>query len=247
MTDLSGKTALVTGASRGIGRASALALAKAGARVLVHYGRAASEADAVVNQIKSDGGRAHAIAADLATAEGPQKLAFDVRRIVEDRLDVLVANAGVSKLALIEEMTIQDFDRLFAVNVRAPYFLVQQLLPNLRSGSSVVFLSSAAAHAAVSNLSAYAATKGAVETLVRHFAFILGQRGIRVNAVAPGMVETDMSMVKTDAGRQFALSIQALERIAQPDDIADVVTFLASNDARWITGHTLYADGGTRL
>ena len=106
MTDLSGKTALVTGASRGIGRASALALGKAGAHVLVHYSRAASEADAVVDQIKRDGGRAHAITADLATAEGPQKLAFDVRRIVEDRLDVLVANAGVSKLALIEEMTI---------------------------------------------------------------------------------------------------------------------------------------------
>jgi 3-oxoacyl-[acyl-carrier protein] reductase len=91
-------------------------------------------------------------------------------------------------------MTIQDFDSLFAVNVRAPYFLVQQLLPSLGAGSSVVFLSSAATHAAVSNLSAYAATKGAVETLVRHFAFILGQHGIRVNAVAPGMVETDMSM-----------------------------------------------------
>jgi 3-oxoacyl-[acyl-carrier protein] reductase len=144
-------------------------------------------------------------------------------------------------------MTIQDFDSLFAVNVRAPYFLVQQLLPSLGAGSSVVFLSSAATHAAVSNLSAYAATKGAVETLVRHFAFILGQHGIRVNAVAPGMVETDMSIVKTDAGRQFALSIQALKRIAQPDDIADVVTFLASSDARWITGHTLSADGGTKL
>jgi 3-oxoacyl-[acyl-carrier protein] reductase len=247
MTILSGKTALVTGASRGIGRASALALGKAGAQVLVHYGRAASEANAVVNQIESDGGRAYTIAADLATAEGPQKLAFDVRRIVEDRLDVLVANAGISKLALVEEMTIQDFDSLFAVNVRAPYFLVQQLLPSLRAGSSVVFISSAATHAAVSALSAYAATKGAVDTLVRHFAFILGQRSIRVNGVSPGMVETDMSIVKTDAGRQFALSIQALKRIAQPDDIADVVTFLASNDARWITGHTLCADGGTRL
>jgi 3-oxoacyl-[acyl-carrier protein] reductase len=101
MTNLSGKTALAAGASRGIGRASALALGKAGSRALVHYDRAASDADAVVDQIKSDSGRAHAVAADLTTAEGPQKLAFDVRRIVEDRLDVLVANAGVSKLALI--------------------------------------------------------------------------------------------------------------------------------------------------
>jgi NAD(P)-dependent dehydrogenase (short-subunit alcohol dehydrogenase family) len=152
--------------------------------VLVHYGRAASEADAVVNQIRSDGGRAHAIAADLSIADGSKKLAFDVGCLVEDRLDVLVANAGILKLALVEQMTIQDFDSLFAVNVRAPYFLVQQLLPSLGTGSSVVFLSSAATHAAVSNLSAYAATKGAVETLVRHFAFILGQHGIRVNAVA---------------------------------------------------------------
>ena len=99
----------------------------------------------------------------------------------------------------------------------------------------------------MTNLLAYAATKGAVEALVRHFAFIVGQHGVRVNTVAPGMTETDMSMVKTGAGRQFALSIHALKRIAEPEDIADVVTFLASNEARRITGHTLYADGGTRL
>jgi NAD(P)-dependent dehydrogenase (short-subunit alcohol dehydrogenase family) len=247
MTHLSDKTALVTGASRGIGRASALALAKAGAQVLVHYGRAASEADAVVNQIRSDGGRAHAIAADLETAEGPHKLASEVRRIVENRLDVLIANAAIAKFALVEETTIEDFDSQFAVNVRAPYFLVQQLLPSLGAGSNVVFVSSAATHVALSQMSAYAATKGALETLVRHFGFILGERGIRVNAVAPGFVNTDASLVKTEAGGQFALSIQALKRIAQPDDIADVVTFLASNAARWITGQTLYADGGTRL
>jgi 3-oxoacyl-[acyl-carrier protein] reductase len=185
MTNLSGKTALVTGASRGIGRATALVLGKVGARVLVHYCRAAREADAVVNQIKSEGGRANAIAADLATADGPQKLASDVRQIVEDRLDILLANAGISKLAPIEEMTIQDFDSLFAVNVRAPYFLVQQLLPSLGAGSSVVFLSSAATHAAVSNLPAYAGTKEAVDTLARYFAFILGQYGIHMNAVVP--------------------------------------------------------------
>jgi 3-oxoacyl-[acyl-carrier protein] reductase len=156
MTTLSGKTALVTGASRGIGRASALALANAGA-----------------------------VAADLAAPDGPHKLAKQVRAIVGDRLDILVANAGISKAATIEDYTVEDFDNLFAVNVRAPFFLIQQLLPILGSGGSVILLSSLAAHAIVGTLSAYAATKGAIDTLVKHFAFVLGAREIRVNAVAP--------------------------------------------------------------
>jgi 3-oxoacyl-[acyl-carrier protein] reductase len=248
MTTLSGKTALVTGASRGIGRASALALAKAGAQVLVHYGRGAAEAEAVVKEIRNAGGRADAIAADLATADGAHKLAQHVRGIIGDRLDILVANAGISKAATIEDMTVEDFDALFAVNVRAPYFLVQQLLPIMRAGSSITLLSSLAAHAAVGTLSAYAATKGAIDTLVKHFAFSLGERGIRVNAVAPGVVETDMSnFTKTDAGRDFALGMQALKRVAQPNDIGDVVAFLASDEARWISGDTIRVDGGSKL
>ena len=120
MPNLSGKTALVTGASRGIGRASALALAAAGAQVLVHYGRGAAEADGVIAEIHKAGGRADAVAADLSAADGPHKLARLTRNIVGDRLDILVANAGVSKAATIEETTIEDFDKLFAVNVRAP-------------------------------------------------------------------------------------------------------------------------------
>jgi 3-oxoacyl-[acyl-carrier protein] reductase len=248
MTNLSGKTALVTGASRGIGRASALALAKAGAQVLVHYGRGAAEAEAVVAEIRKAGGRADAIAADLAAAGGPHKLAKQVRAIVGDRLDILVANAGISKAAKIEDYTVEDFDNLFAVNVRAPFFLVQQLLPILGTGSSVILLSSLAAHAAVGTLAAYAATKGAIDTLVKHFAFILGERGIRVNAVAPGVVETDMSnFTKVEAGREFTLGMQALKRIAQPDDIGGVIAFLASDDARWITGDTVRVDGGSKL
>jgi NAD(P)-dependent dehydrogenase (short-subunit alcohol dehydrogenase family) len=172
MTTLSGKTALVTGASRGIGRASALALAAAGAQVLVHYGRGANEAEAVAAEIRKAGS----------------------------------------------------------------------------SGSSIVLVSSLAAHAAIGTLPAYAATKGAVDTLVKHFAAALGERGIRVNAVAPGVVETDMSnFTKTAAGRNLALGMQALKRLAQPDDIGAVVAFLASNAARWITGDIVRADGGTKL
>jgi 3-oxoacyl-[acyl-carrier protein] reductase len=248
MPNLSGKTALVTGASRGIGRASALALAAAGAQVLVHYGRGATEADGVVAEIRKPGGRADAVAADLAAADGPHKLAKLTRNIVGDRLDILVANAGVSKSATIEDTTIEDFDKLFAVNVRAPFFLVQQLLPILSKGSCVVLLSSLAARGVVGTTPAYAATKGAIDTLVKHFAAVLGERGIRVNAVAPGVVETDMSkFTKTDAGRDFTLGMQALKRLAQPDDIAGAVAFLASDSARWITGDTIHVDGGSKL
>ncbi|QCP52366.1 SDR family oxidoreductase [Trinickia violacea] len=248
MAQLIGKTALVTGASRGIGRATALALAKSGAQVLVHFSSAEQAADAVVAEIRAAGGHADKVAADLRAADGPHKLAKRVKEIVGGRLDILVANAGISKAASIEETTVQDFDDLFAVNVRAPYFLVQQLLPVMCEGSSVVLLSSLAARASVGTLSAYAATKGAIDTLVRHFASALGAKGVRVNAVAPGVVETDMSsFAKTDAGREYSLGMQALKRVAQPDDIAGAVVFLASDDARWMTGDTLSVDGGSKL
>ena len=248
MSHLTGKTALVTGASRGIGRASALALARMGAQVLVHYGRGAKEADNVVAEIRKGGGRADAIAADLAAADGPHKLARQVRGIIGDRLDILVANAGISKAATIEETTVGDFDALFAVNVRAPFFLVQQLLPILHEGSSVVLVSSLAARAVVGTIPAYAATKGAIDTLVKHLASALGQRGVRVNAVAPGVVATEMSsFTKTDAGREYALGLQTFKRLAEPEDVGDVVAFLASSDARWITGDTIHVDGGSKL
>ena len=248
MPSLTGKTALVTGASRGIGRASALALAAAGAQVLVHYGRGAKEADDVVAEISEAGGRADAIATDLAAADGASKLARQARGIVGDRLDILVANAGLLKAATIEETTVEDFDKLFAVNVRAPFFLVQQLLPIMSKGSSIVFLSSLAARAVVGTEPAYAATKGAIDTLVRHLASTLGARGIRVNAVAPGVVETDMlNFTKTDLGRDDALGMQALKRLAQPDDIGGVIAFLASDNARWITGDIIHVDGGSKL
>lgn len=248
MTKLSGKTALVTGASRGIGRATALALAAAGAQVLVHYSSAAQEAAAIVDQIVGAGGKAEMIAADLCAPDGAHTLARRVRTIIGGRLDVLVANAGISKAGTIEQTTVEDFDALFAVNVRAPFFLVQQFMPIMCRGSSIVLVSSLAAHAALGTLSAYAATKGAIDTLVKHFAAALGERGIRVNAVAPGVVPTDMSsFAKTADGRDFALGIQALKRMAQPDDIGAVVAFLASDDARWITGDTVRVDGGSKL
>ncbi|WP_454832541.1 SDR family NAD(P)-dependent oxidoreductase [Pseudoxanthomonas wuyuanensis] len=248
MGTLTGRTALVTGASRGIGRASALALAKAGAYVLVHYASGAVQASAVCEEIRQAGGKADSIAADLRASDGPQVLADRTQALVGPRLDILVANAGISLAASIENTTVEEFDNLFALNVRAPFFLTQQLLPIMGDGSSVILVSSLAAHSAVGTLAAYAASKGAIDTLTRHFAAALGERGIRVNAVAPGVVPTDLSnFAKTEAGRNFTLGIQALKRMAEPEDIGAVVAFLAGDQAGWITGDILHVDGGSRL
>jgi 3-oxoacyl-[acyl-carrier protein] reductase len=255
MTALQNKTALVTGASRGIGRATAAALARAGAHVLVHYGRSAQEAESLVSEIQTRGGRANTISADLGTPNGAASLANQVRSIVGDRLDVLVLNAGISKAATIKDHKVEDFDNLFATNVRGPFFLVQQLLPVLGDGSNIIVVSSLGARAVVGkpgvdspSILAYASTKGALETLVKNWAAILGPQGIRVNAVAPGVIDTDMSnFTKSEAGREVTLGMQALKRIGKPEDVADVVAFLASDAARWITGASIPVDGGSKL
>jgi 3-oxoacyl-[acyl-carrier protein] reductase len=248
-------TALVTGASRGIGRATAAALARDGAHVLVHYGRSAQEAESLVSEIQREGGRANAISADMGTPDGAALLAKQVRFIVGNRLDVLVLNAGIGKSARLAEYTVADFDNLFATNVRSPFFLVQQLLPILGDGSNIVVVSSLGARAVVGkpgvdnpSILAYSSTKGALETLVKNWAAILGPQGIRVNAVAPGVIDTDMSnFTKTEAGREATLGMQALKRIGKPEDVADVVAFLASDKARWITGASIPVDGGSKL
>jgi NAD(P)-dependent dehydrogenase (short-subunit alcohol dehydrogenase family) len=256
MHRLDGRIALVTGASRGIGRAIALALANDGARVLVHYGKSQNEAETLVAAIRDAGGSADSVGAELASPEGASELAAKVRSLAGERLDILVANAGISKAARIEDHTIKDFDELFATNVRAPFFLLQQLLPILGEGSSVIVTTSIVARVSPSapgqigapSLLAYAATKGALETLVKHWAALLGTRGIRVNAIAPGIIETDMSnFTKTEAGRNIALNLQSLKRIGKPEDVADVAAFLASDSARWITGASIPVDGGSKL
>jgi len=161
------KTALVTGASRGIGRATAAALAKDGAHVLVHYGRSAREAGSLVSEIQTEGGLANAISADLGTPNGAALLAKQVRSIVGDRLDVLVLNAGISKAARLADYTVEDFDNLFATNVRSPFFLVQQLLPILGEGSNIIVISSLGSHAVpgkpavdTPSILAYSSTRG---------------------------------------------------------------------------------------
>ena len=222
MTDLSNRIALVTGASRGIGRAAAQRLAADGARVIVHYAAAADKAESLV-------------------AEAVKGLGITT-------LDVLVANAGTATFATVETQEIDDFDRQFALNVRAPFFLIQALSPILSEGASIILTSSVVARIGYADAIAYGATKGAVDNLVKSLALHFGPRNIRANAVAPGAIETDLaSFLQDPEARKGILSHQALQRIGQPDDIAGVYAFLASDDSRWVTGRTIEASGGSFL
>jgi NAD(P)-dependent dehydrogenase (short-subunit alcohol dehydrogenase family) len=249
MTNLSNKTALVTGASRGIGRATAARLAEAGARVIVHYSASRDAAEKLAAEIRGKGGQADLVGADLSTVDGAHKLAEAVRELGIERLDILVNNAGAGTFSPIDQQSVEEFDRLFAINVRAPYFLTQQLLPLLSEGSSVIFLSSVVARVAFDGTSAYSSTKGAVEVLTRNLAKELGPRGIRVNAIAPGAIDTDMAQdfLGTEESREYVKNLQALKRIGQPDDIADAVLFLASDRSRWVDGRSLEVSGGSNL
>jgi NAD(P)-dependent dehydrogenase (short-subunit alcohol dehydrogenase family) len=243
MNTLAGKTAVVTGASRGSGRAAALALAKAGAQVIVHYDHDASEAEAVVGEIRRIGSRSNAIAADLSAPDGPHRLARKVRAIVGERLDILVANAGIATKAATGNVSVEDFDRLFAVNVRAPYFLAQQLLPIMCRGSSVTFLLPAAAYGIAGALSIHAASGSAVETLVRHFACVLGGRGIRANAIRQEPVHARLPDCAGAAQRNAtAVGTPTIGPLVEPADVGSVVAFLASDAARWVTGATVHVN-----
>ncbi len=253
---LNGKLALITGASRGIGKATALALAADGAHVLLHFGKSKDAAQGLKQQIVAAGGSADLLEASLETLDGVEQLVSQVQRLAQDGLDIVVLNAGISKAGSMESHTLQDFDNLFATNVRAPFFLMQKLISSLKKGSSVIVTTSLVARYAAGesgasgspSLPAYAATKGALETLVRHWAAQLGVRGIRVNAVSPGVIATDMSnFTKTEGGRSLALSMQAIKRIGQADDVADVIAFMASDKSRWITGASIPVDGGSKL
>jgi len=249
-TTLKNKTAIVTGAGQGIGFAICQHLISAGAKVILN------DADPLLANQAAENLGPHCIPVPGDAADIPF-----TRHLVNTcvrqfgRLDILIANAGISKAARLADLTSTDLDNLYNTNLRWTFLLVQQIVPLLHSGSSITVITSLAAHSIVGNpgidnpsVLAYASTKGALETLVKNWAAILGPQGIRVNAVAPGIIDTDMSnFTKTEAGRQTALNMQALKRIGKPDDVADIVTFIASDAARWITGATIPADGGSKL
>lgn len=250
---LDGKVALVTGASRGIGRAIAIRLAADGATVAVHYGASRAEAELTLAELERAGGRGFLVQADLAAPGAPAQLADSFSRELLARsgdaaFDILVNNAGIGRRALIEEITEDEFDRMIGVNLKAPFFLIQALLPSLREGGRIVNVSSMGTRAAYPFMPVYAPSKAGLEALTRVLAVHLGPRAITVNAVTPGATATDMNAGARDpeTARAVARTI-ALGRVGQPDDIARVVGFLASAEGGWVTGQIVDASGGQRL
>ena len=248
MADLRGKTALVTGASRGIGRAIALRLATDGARVAVHYGNNEAAAKEAVTDIERAGGRAFAVRADLGIEDAADSLVAALREVLgETRLDILVNNAAVFG-GTLGETDRREFDHIFAVNVRAPFFLIQGLIPLMSPGAHIVNISSGVTWMAIPQL-VYSMTKGAVNVMTRSLAKTLGARGINVNAVSPGITDTDMNpwMRVDEAAAAQAAAMTAFGRNGAPSDIADAVAFFASDDARWVTGQVIDVAGGLFL
>ncbi|WP_049559972.1 SDR family NAD(P)-dependent oxidoreductase [Nonomuraea sp. SBT364] len=243
------KTALVTGASRGIGREIALRLARDGFRVAVNYVAGEAAAKEVVRLIEEQGGSAFAVRADLGDLDQVDALVERIR-LETGVLDVLVNNAGVSVHRHIEDETPESFDWHFAVNVKGLFFLTQRLLPLIPDNGRIVNVTSGVTRIAFPNAIAYSMTKGAVQTFTLALAKQLGPRGITVNNVAPGIIDTDINaswLRDNPEGEAHAASYHAVNRVGRPEEIADVVAFAASPQASFMTGTTLDATGGGNL
>jgi NAD(P)-dependent dehydrogenase (short-subunit alcohol dehydrogenase family) len=239
------RVALVTGASRGIGAAIAQRLASDGFHVIVHYAHGAAEAREVCAAIERAGGSASLLQADLSMSDGPQYLADTLS---EPHIDVLVNNAGIAPFEAIEDMSEGSYDRLSNVNMRSVFFVTKYLLPKLRDGGRIVNLSSIVARTAFPGIPAYSATKGFVDVLTLQLAASLGERGITVNAVAPGVIETRLtSGLLENGGAEAVQSMQALAGVGTPDRVAGVVSFLVGPDGAWTTGQVIDVSGGTKL
>jgi 3-oxoacyl-[acyl-carrier protein] reductase len=250
---LQGKVALVTGASRGIGRAIAERLAADGALVAVHYGKNKAAAEEVVAGIAAKGGSAFAVGADLAAKDGVKTLytAFDkelTARTGSTKFDILVNNAAIGPFASFDDTTEAVLDEIYTVNVKSPFFITQEASKRLRDSGRIVFISSGVVRTPFPDVAAYSALKAPLDNLVKTLGVVLGPRSITVNAVSPGAIATDMASFLNDPGAADAVKAkQALKRIGQADDIADVVGFVSGPDARWVTGQVIEASGGTIL
>lgn len=251
---LKSKIAVVTGASRGIGRTIAIRLGTDGALVAVHYGRNKEQAQKTVRDIEAAGGAAFAIGVELGTVASVENFfklldAELTKRTGSNQFDILVNNAGVAPDSSVETASETVFDEVFALNVKVPFFISQKALPRLRDGGRIINLSSAVTRVAFPQKAAYAMTKGALNILTLELAQSLGTRNITVNSLAPGFTDTDMAadILADPKGRAFASSVSTFNRVGQPDDIADAAAFLASHDGRWVTGQYLDVTGGSRL
>src|SRR5271157_56712 len=242
---LEGKVALVTGASRGIGRAIAVRLGRDGAAVVVNYSGSQEAAHETVAAIEKGGGQAIAVQADVGKITDVARL-FDETLQQFDRLDILVNNAGIMFNKLLAEVTEEQFDRIFAVNVKGTFFACQQAAKRMADGGRIINFSSSTTAMMLATYGAYVATKGAVEQMSHVLAKELGPRGITVNVVSPGPTDTELfGQGKTEQDIQRFAQLAALGRLGQPEDIADVVALLVSDDANWITGQNIRANGGT--
>jgi bifunctional oxygenase/reductase len=253
MGRLDNRTALVTGSSRGIGRAVAERLAADGALVAVHYNTGIEAAQQVVSGIVDKGGRAFMVHAELGVPGDVDMLFAALEAGLKEhnggdvRLDIVVNNAGVMGGIAPDEVTPEQFDRLFAVNAKAPFFIVQRALKIMPDGGRIINISSGLTRFANPDEVAYAMSKGAVEMLALHFAKSLGPRGITVNSVAPGITRNDNPLFDIPEAVEQMAQLSTFNRVGEPSDVADVVAFLASPDGRWVTGSFVDASGGTLL
>ncbi len=241
---LQGKVVLVTGSSRGIGRAIAERLAKEGAALVVNYGKSADEAHEVVDTIKSAGGKAIAVQADVGKTDEIQRL-FDQATEHFGKIDILVNNAGILSTKPIAEVSEESFDELFAVNVKGTFFACQQAAQRMNRGGRIVNISSTVTSLMFPNYGLYAASKAAVEQITRVLAKELGNREITVNSVSPGPTDTELFRAgKTEEQIAGLAQMSAFGRLGRPADIADLVAFLVSEEARWVSGQNIRANGG---
>ncbi|MER8568522.1 SDR family oxidoreductase [Mesorhizobium sp. M0924] len=237
---LQGKTALVTGSSRGIGRAIAEGLASKGAAVVVNYVGNHEAADEVVAAIAGKGGKAIAVQADISSVPDIHRL-FDEAESEFGAIDIVVANAGVAVIKPLTEATEADFDHVFGTNAKGTFFVLQEAARRVRNGGRIIAVSTGGTKMFFTQTALYLGSKGAVEQFVRVLSRELGPRGITVNALSPGFTDTDLL---PERDRAVAAGMSPFGRIGAPRDVADVAVFLASDEARWLTGENIQAGGG---